>query len=157
MSAQSNLFADMAGNRDIIDFLDRPRLCIRCCYIYTERNNIGRWRCERYHPLEQMVTPQSRRYECCGQALGSRGCVRADHTDATVVSVQPRLLERRIVNMLNTKTMFRAESWKSDGSGGYIINRVDIAAHRERADVNTPNCEFRDPQQTARVRRMKVI
>ena len=60
------------------------RYCLRCARHYTERDNLGAWRCS-YHPGHMVGTvaidehaPRNT-YSCCGGADTRKGCTRCDH------------------------------------------------------------------------------
>lgn len=55
--------------------LDFPRICIYCHIRYTEKENIGTWRCV-YHPF----FARDGEFPCCG-LRSAHGCTPCDHTD----------------------------------------------------------------------------
>lgn len=133
------LFFDINGSAQINLFLDVQHECKRCGFFYQERDNIGRWKCTRFHPLENFATPHDRFFKCCGQPRDARGCVAADHTDLILFDVEAKLIRREEVTVLNLAKMVQNKSWQLQSSGSYLVYRVDPNAYNERVDAQQPD------------------
>jgi hypothetical protein len=124
------LFGQLGSASELDVVLSAPRVCMRCNALYCERENIGRWQCIEFHPLDNYMTVHDRTYPCCHQAVGSRGCVRADHTDELVYNCQPRLVDRAIMSLLGADIV-DDRSWQLLDNGNYMVDRVDHEAYMD--------------------------
>lgn len=135
----NNLFGDASGTQ-LNRIFNSDRSCKRCGVQYTEKTNIGRWRCMAFHPLSRFTTPHDTQYPCCDRAIGSDGCVPADHTDVVLFDVAPKLLSRQDMATLGLEKFHCARSWLPDGNtGGYVVHRVDRSAYEESIDPGRVN------------------
>lgn len=70
--------------------LDVRRTCAYCARVFTERKNIGQWRCA-YHTGRLEPSRDGSMtcalYSCCGKARYSRGCRHADHAEQMIYTV----------------------------------------------------------------------
>lgn len=131
MHEYEDMFADVAGNSHLLEFIDLERVCRRCDSIYTERENMGQWRCRAFHPLDG-CTIGFAPYRCCGGKPNSLGCVMADHTDTLVCISNPRAVSRQLAALIDIPRLSKKRAWKSDGRHGYIVERIDITGYRDR-------------------------
>jgi hypothetical protein len=134
--------------RKTLVHLTKPRCCVRCKRAYTEAENLGRWLCPAYHPLEAMPRTPTGAYACCGRAVNTAGCVQADHIDDRSKSTADRMVtsDRELYEPVTAEdALFLAAlthrpvlevkqaTWKFDKAAGlYRVPRAD-AAQRRRA------------------------
>lgn len=131
------LFKNVGGSSQLNTLLDAPRCCLRCRATYTERNNLGEWKCTAYHPLAEYTTFSKLPYRCCGKPYGSFGCVKADHTDELCDDIQPRVINAALLALLDKKSLLaREHSCKKTSSGNVIIKRVDERTYHRRCNVS---------------------
>jgi hypothetical protein len=131
----NELFSDINGSRDLNEKLDRQRTCRRCASVYTERENIGRWRCDAYHPLERFATTHDAVFQCCGRPRDAHGCVAADHTDVVMFDSGVKTISRQSVALLDVGAMAQRKSWRLNENGGYTVHRVDPDAYAASIDT----------------------
>ncbi len=105
--------------------LERLRRCVRCGMMYRESQNMGAWSCRAYHAMEAYRTPHQPTYQCCGRAIGMRGCVPADHTEAYEYDAEAELVGEAIAETLTT----RNARWHYDEkSRRWYVRRLDAVA-----------------------------
>jgi hypothetical protein len=118
------LFATLGSSDELQQALDQLRFCVRCQSQFTERDNIGRWRCTQFHPLASYATAHSNHYRCCNQRIPSRGCVAADHTDQLIYDVEPKLVDLALLNALGEQAIVQ-RTWQPIDATNYLVHRVD--------------------------------
>src|SRR6056297_899957 len=122
------LFANIGSSSELHAQLDRVRLCVRCHRSFSERHNIGRWKCTGFHPLASYTSAHSKQYPCCNKPIPSRGCVAADHTDQTIYDVQPKLVDLALLNAVGAQAI-NDKTWRRIDNNHYVVHRVDLNAH----------------------------
>lgn len=138
----NHLFANIDGGADLDNYLDKMRACRNCDSWYTERANIGRWRCLGYHPLRRFASPHEQTLPCCDGKCDSPGCVRADHTDVILLEDGKRTITRQQLALLDVPSMIQSQSWRANGNGGYTVYRVEPDGFAAAVNVN---CSAPDP------------
>lgn len=133
--SDSDLVASLTGAGHVNTFLDRPRVCRRCGTAYTERENIGQWRCTNYHPLSRFATVHDTLLACCNRHYTSPGCVAADHTDSLMLDNEPKLITTQVAALLDVKKMFRTNAWIKNANQSYLVHRVDPVAYERSISV----------------------
>jgi hypothetical protein len=130
-------------------WLTRLRQCVNCGYTFSEQNNIGHWKCKRFHPMGRYATNGDTTYRCCKRAVGSPGCVPADHTDSDAPDQEQRAIDAQTVSCFQAAGVSVCkQSWTKSSAGTYIIDRVDPDAMERYAsgeqaaiDANIPAIE----------------
>jgi ribosomal protein S27AE len=128
--------------------LTKKRQCVRCRRAYIEAENLGRWQCPAYHPLEAAPRTAMGTYACCGRSTGMAGCVGADHIDDKLRSGADRMVTRdtelcddvtpedalMLAALTHASVLdVKQASWQFDKKTSfYRVPRADLAA-RKRA------------------------
>ena len=118
--------------------LDTLRYCDRCGMPFLERNNLGVWRCQAFHPGLILAMPTDTRLSCCGKSPASRGCVRADHIRTPLFTTKPTTITAHAASLLDIDKLWRDESWKELPGGRFDVDRLDIKTFRRRQQDHMP-------------------
>lgn len=132
----NTLFAAVAGVAELTAHLDDNRICTRCDFVFTERHNLGVWRCARYHPYERFMTPHDRQYRCCNRFRGDRGCVPADHVDEMLEDIRATTISSQKQALIDAKNLVKAKSWRLLSNKSYLVQRIDPVAYNEAISVS---------------------
>lgn len=135
----STAIADLIdASADMLLKFNAPRLCVRCGVIYKERDNIGVWRCKRYHPLFNLATPRSETYRCCGRSVADddNGCVAADHIDVVCERTLPTRCAPHTIALLEESEIRIARKHYDPASEMILIDRYDTVEKRRRSNPN---------------------
>lgn len=133
--SKNDLISTIMGGSHVSSFLDRPRICRRCTTVYTERNNMGQWRCKEYHPLARFATVHDTLMPCCNKHYASPGCVAADHTDSLLLDNEPKLITSQVAALLDVKSMFRKVAWVKNANNSFLVHRVDPHGYERSISV----------------------
>lgn len=141
--------AGFADDTESFVWLTRARQCVNCGYVFSELNNIGRWKCKRFHPMARYATNGDTKYQCCKRTVGSLGCVPADHTDSHAPDQEQRAIDAQTVScFLAAGVPVCKQSWTKAGAGSYFIDRVDpdamerhVSGEQAAIDANIPEIE----------------
>lgn len=124
---------------DIIDssaslliILNAERRCTRCGFTYHERDNIGHWRCTRYHPLFNWTAPRDKVYKCCGRPVGDDGCVRADHNDREIERSEPTKVAPHTAALFDECKVRPAHIFTDQRTGVMLVDRFDVDEYERR-------------------------
>ena len=119
----------MSNGGDLIEAMERERVCVRCNAIFTERENLGLWRCRRYHPRAAAMTAHTEAYECCGGNYRSKGCVPADHSDREQESYDDVFFPPDDLERLDFDRVVTSQAWRAlPAGGGVVVKRFDDKA-----------------------------
>lgn len=119
----------MSNGGDLIEAMERERVCVRCNAIFTERENLGLWRCKHYHPRAAAMTAHTRQYECCGGNYRSKGCVSADHSDRVQENYDDVFFPPDDLERLDFDRVVTSNAWRAlPGGGGVLVKRFDSTA-----------------------------
>jgi len=117
------------AQRRVAEFLVEKRTCRRCQYEFCELENLGEFRCKKYHPFAVQFDANGN-YLCCHRMRGADGCVPADHISKPDDSVQFDATQDDVLLISALAKIKPAQvtnaNWRKDmKSGVWVVSRVD--------------------------------
>lgn len=116
----------------LLGIINTERMCVRCGAFYKERDNIGQWKCLRFHPFFNWTGPRDLTYKCCGRDVGENGCVQADHNDREMERTEPTKVAQHTAALLDESKVRMSHAVIDRRTGVMLVDRFDVDEYEKR-------------------------